>query len=89
MTMITPTDTVPQVVIDHPAGFSLSGTLVSGQCFRWRLMPDGSLCGAAGDRAVTMHLRGGDLQLLWSEEDNHVYQQGPAAFVFDGIWPDA
>lgn len=41
------------------------------------------------DRAVTMHLRGGDLQLLWSEEDNHVYQQGPAAFVFDGEWPDA
>lgn len=40
------------------------------------------------DREVTMHLRGGDLHLLWSPEDNHVYQQGPAAFVFDGEWPD-
>lgn len=38
------------------------------------------------DREVTMHLRGGDLLLRWSEEDNHVYQQGPAAFVFDGEW---
>lgn len=41
------------------------------------------------DREVTMHLRGGNLHLYWSPEDNHVYQQGPAEFVFDGIWPDA
>lgn len=38
------------------------------------------------DRSVTMDLVGGQLQLTWSPEDNHVYQEGPAAFVFDGEW---
>ncbi len=38
------------------------------------------------DRCVTMDLVGGQLQLTWSPEDNHVYQEGPAAFVFDGEW---
>lgn len=52
-------NTARQVVIDHPVGFSLSGTLLSGQCFRWRQMSDGSLCGAAGDRAVAMLQRDG------------------------------
>ena len=36
------------------------------------------------DRTVQMKLSGGNLQLHWSAEDNHVYQTGPAAFVFDG-----
>ena len=38
------------------------------------------------DRTVQMKLSGGNLQLHWSAEDNHVYQSGPAAFVFDGDW---
>jgi diaminopimelate epimerase len=38
-------------------------------------------------RKVTMHLRGGDLQLHWSENDNHVYMTGPAVEVFSGDWP--
>lgn len=38
------------------------------------------------NRQVTMDLLGGSLQLEWSPEDNHVYQEGPAAFVFDGVW---
>jgi diaminopimelate epimerase len=33
-------------------------------------------------------LRGGDLQLYWSETDNHVYMTGPAVEVFSGEWPD-
>ena len=37
-------------------------------------------------RRVTMHLRGGDLQLHWSENDNHVYMTGPAVEVFSGDW---
>ncbi|MBQ8654311.1 MAG: diaminopimelate epimerase [Clostridia bacterium] len=37
-------------------------------------------------RRVTMDLLGGSLQLEWSEKDNHVYQEGPATFVFDGVW---
>ena len=38
------------------------------------------------DRTVQMKLSGGNLQLHWSAEDNHVYQIGPASFVFDGEW---
>jgi len=38
-------------------------------------------------RQVTVHLTGGDLQLDWSERDNHVYMTGPAVEVFFGDWP--
>jgi diaminopimelate epimerase len=40
-------------------------------------------------RTVTMHLTGGDLELHWSQSDNHVYMTGPAVEVFSGDWPDA
>ncbi len=39
-------------------------------------------------RRITAHLRGGDLELEWSEADNHVYKTGPAVEVFHGEWPD-
>ena len=39
-------------------------------------------------RKVTIHLLGGDLQLLWNEKDNHVYMTGPAVEVFSGEWAD-
>jgi diaminopimelate epimerase len=39
-------------------------------------------------RRITAHLPGGDLQLDWSEHDNHVYMTGPAVEVFRGEWPD-
>ena len=39
-------------------------------------------------RRLTAHLPGGDLQLFWSETDNHVYMTGPAVEVFSGDWPD-
>jgi diaminopimelate epimerase len=38
-------------------------------------------------RKLTAHLPGGDLQLDWSESDNHVYLTGPAVEVFSGDWP--
>ena len=38
-------------------------------------------------RRITAHLPGGDLQLDWSETDNHVYMTGPAVEVFSGEWP--
>jgi diaminopimelate epimerase len=37
-------------------------------------------------RRVHAHLRGGDLEILWSESDNHVYLTGPAVEVFQGQW---
>jgi diaminopimelate epimerase len=40
------------------------------------------------DRKVTIHLLGGDLELHWSETDNHVYMTGPAVEVFSGDWPE-
>ena len=27
-----------------------------------------------------------NLELSWNAEDNHVYQAGPAEYVFDGEW---
>lgn len=38
------------------------------------------------DRNVQMKLSGGNLQLQWNADDNHVYQTGPATFVYDGEW---
>ena len=39
------------------------------------------------DRACEVQLRGGTLHILWAE-NNHVYQEGPAAFICDGEWPE-
>ncbi|MBX9622225.1 MAG: diaminopimelate epimerase, partial [Gemmataceae bacterium] len=39
-------------------------------------------------RELLAHLPGGDLELEWSEADNHVYMTGPATEVFSGEWPD-
>ncbi len=43
---------------------------------------------ARTERHITAHLPGGDLQLYWSEKDNHVYMTGLAVEVFSGVWPD-
>jgi diaminopimelate epimerase len=47
----------------------------------------GNLTGRT-QRRLTVHLRGGNLQLDWSETDNHVYMTGPAVEVFHGEWPE-
>jgi diaminopimelate epimerase len=36
-------------------------------------------------RRVTIHLRGGNLEIEWRTEDNHVYMTGPAEEVFEGV----
>ncbi|WP_028561507.1 diaminopimelate epimerase [Paenibacillus pinihumi] len=36
------------------------------------------------DRKATVSLKGGDLLIEWSGEDNHVYMSGPASVVFRG-----
>ena len=41
------------------------------------------------DREAEVRLNGRILQINWSPEDNHVYQEGPAEFVFDGEWSEA
>lgn len=35
-------------------------------------------------REVTVHLRGGELQIRWSERDNHVYMTGPGQEIYTG-----
>jgi diaminopimelate epimerase len=39
------------------------------------------------ERRITAKLLGGDLQLEWSEADNHVFMTGPAVEVYSGEWP--
>jgi len=39
------------------------------------------------ERDVLIHLPGGDLNLRWREDDDHVYMTGPATEVFSGDWP--
>ncbi|MFD1138449.1 diaminopimelate epimerase [Paenibacillus urinalis] len=36
------------------------------------------------DREAWISLKGGDLYIEWSEEDNHVYMSGPAEIVYTG-----
>ena len=36
------------------------------------------------DRKVTIELLGGNLEIEWSKENNHVYMTGPATTVFEG-----
>jgi diaminopimelate epimerase len=40
-------------------------------------------------RKLLAHLPGGDLNLHWSESDNHVYLTGPAVEVYSGEWPQS
>jgi len=43
-----------------------------------------SILGGHCGRKVTVHLLGGDLNIEWSEEDNHIYMTGPATEAFNG-----
>jgi len=38
------------------------------------------------ERDVTVQLKGGGLNIEWRKEDNCVYMEGPAEFVFRGEW---
>ena len=40
------------------------------------------------NRTAQMKLVGGNLMLHWDANDNHVYQTGPAEFVFEGEWKE-
>lgn len=36
------------------------------------------------DRKITIHLKGGDLEIEWDEDADHVFMTGPATTVFEG-----
>ena len=40
------------------------------------------------ERVILNHLVGGDLELNWDEQSNHVFMTGPATEVFSGTWSD-
>ena len=40
------------------------------------------------ERKSCLELNGGTLLIEWDEKNHHIYQEGPAEFVFDGEWPD-
>lgn len=40
------------------------------------------------ERKASLVLNGGTLLIEWDEKNHHIYQEGPAEFVFDGEWPD-
>ena len=39
-------------------------------------------------RKAVLELNGGKLLIEWDEKTNHIYQEGPAEFVFDGEWQE-
>lgn len=39
------------------------------------------------DRQIRLHLDGGDLQVRWDADNNHLYMTGPAEAVFQGQYP--
>lgn len=40
------------------------------------------------ERKVTVELLGGNLEIEWNEEDNHIYMTGPATTVYKGIYEE-
>ena len=42
------------------------------------------ILGGYTDREVTVHVIGGQVDILWNKEDGHIYMTGPAATVFEG-----
>ena len=39
------------------------------------------------DREITIELRGGELQIVWANNNDSIWMTGPAATVFTGQWP--
>jgi len=78
--IISPTE-VRQRTWERGSGETLAcGTGASAVCVA------GVLTGKL-ERRIMNHLLGGDLELHWNEDDNHVYMTGPAEEVFSGVWP--
>ena len=66
---------------ERGSGITLAcGTGASAVCVA------GVLTGRTG-RQITAHLPGGDLQLEWRGDGEHVFMTGPAVEVFAGDWP--
>ncbi len=40
------------------------------------------------ERKTVLELNGGSLLIEWDEKTNHIFQEGAAEFVFDGVWQE-
>ena len=40
------------------------------------------------EREARLRLQGGDLRIRWDEKTGHLLMTGPAAFVYEGEWPE-
>lgn len=54
----------------------------TGACAAWVA----SILWGKTERRGTVSLPGGDLEILWDEADNHMYQKGSANIAFEGDW---
>jgi diaminopimelate epimerase len=80
--VLSPTE-VRQRTWERGSGETLAcGTGASAVCVA------GVLTGRT-ERRIVNHLLGGDLELEWSQAENHVYMTGPAVEVFSGEWPNS
>jgi diaminopimelate epimerase len=79
-----------QVLSDHEIAFRVwergAGETLACGTGACAAVVASALNGKTG-RQVLVHLPGGDLDIDWSEQDNHVYMTGPAVEVFDGETP--
>ena len=69
----------------HNYGYGGSGITLACGTGACAVCVAGVLTGRTG-RKLLAHLPGGDLDLEWSEADNHVTMTGPATEVFSGVW---
>ena len=63
-------------------GSGMTGACGSGAC---AVCVAGVLTGRSGD-SVLAHLPGGDLEVQWLQEPDHIMLTGPAVEVFRGVW---
>ena len=56
----------------------------TGACATLAAAAVNGLCG----RRAELVLNGGSLDIAWDEKTGHVFMTGPAAFVYDGEWPE-
>ena len=78
--VLSPTETVMRV---WERGSGETWACGTGAC---AAVVAGVLAGKHG-RRVTVHLRGGDLEIEWQEDSGEMFMTGPAQEVFTGEWP--
>ena len=40
-------------------------------------------CFSCSEKPITVHLKGGTLQIFWDEKEGNAFMSGPASYVFE------